>query len=65
LGSCDVRKPGIAARRHTFGVQSIDRQTLKNNVVAPAKAAKVLKVILMAINNYLFSGIAQQCGWVQ
>jgi hypothetical protein len=27
-----------------FGVQSIDRQTLKNNVVALAKAAKVFKV---------------------
>ena len=40
-------------------------QTLKNHVVALAKAAKVFKVILMAINNYLFSGIAQQCGWVQ
>ena len=27
-----------------FGVQSIDRQTLKNNVVGLAKAAKVFKV---------------------
>src|SRR5438874_4046887 len=27
-----------------FGVQSIDRQVLKNNVVALAKAAKVFKV---------------------
>jgi nicotinamidase-related amidase len=27
-----------------FGVQSIDRQVLKNNVVALAKAAKVLKI---------------------
>jgi nicotinamidase-related amidase len=27
-----------------FGVQSIDRQTLKNNVVALAKAAKVFKI---------------------
>src|SRR6266849_777959 len=27
-----------------FGVQSIDRQTLKNNVVALAKAAKVFNV---------------------
>ena len=26
-----------------FGVQSIDRQTLKNNVVALAKAAKVFR----------------------
>jgi glycerate kinase len=48
-----------------FGVGSIDRQTLKNHVVALAKAAKVFKVILVAINNYLFSGIAQQCGCVQ
>jgi hypothetical protein len=27
-----------------FGIQSIDRQTLKNNTVALAKAAKVFKV---------------------
>jgi hypothetical protein len=27
-----------------FGVQSIDRQTLKNNVVALAKAAKAFKI---------------------
>jgi len=27
-----------------FGVQSIDRQVLKNNVVALAKAAKIFKV---------------------
>ena len=27
-----------------FGVQSIDRQTLKNNVVGLAKAAKVFKI---------------------
>jgi hypothetical protein len=27
-----------------FGVQSIDRQTLKNNVVALAKAAKVFRI---------------------
>jgi nicotinamidase-related amidase len=27
-----------------FGVQSIDRQTLKNNVVALAKAAKVFNI---------------------
>ena len=27
-----------------FGVQSIDRQTLKNNVIALAKAAKVFKI---------------------
>ena len=27
-----------------FGVQSIDRQTLKNNVVALAKAAKIFKI---------------------
>ena len=27
-----------------FGVQSIDRQVLKNNVVALAKAAKVFKI---------------------
>jgi nicotinamidase-related amidase len=27
-----------------FGVQSIDRQALKNNVVALAKAAKVFKI---------------------
>lgn len=27
-----------------FGVQSIDRQVLKNNVVALAKSAKVFKV---------------------
>ena len=41
-----------------FGVQSIDRQTLKNNVVALAKAAKVFKVptIVTTVETQSFSG---------
>src|SRR5271163_2696474 len=41
-----------------FGVQSIDRQTLKNNVVALAKAAKVFKVptIITTVETDSFSG---------
>jgi nicotinamidase-related amidase len=41
-----------------FGVQSIDRQTLKNNVVALAKAAKVFKVptIITTVETESFSG---------
>jgi nicotinamidase-related amidase len=41
-----------------FGVQSIDRQTLKNNVVALAKAAKVLKVptTITTVETERFSG---------
>lgn len=41
-----------------FGVQSIDRQTLKNNVVALAKAAKVFKVptIITTVETDGFSG---------
>ena len=34
-----------------FGVQSIDRQTLKNNVVALAKAAKMLQPGLARIES--------------
>src|SRR4030081_1763060 len=41
-----------------FGVQSIDRQTLKNNVVALAKAAKVFKVptTITSVETESFSG---------
>jgi len=41
-----------------FGVQSIDRQTLKNNVVALAKAAKVFNVptTITTIETESFSG---------
>jgi nicotinamidase-related amidase len=41
-----------------FGVQSIDRQTLKNNVVALAKAAKVFKVptTITSVETEGFSG---------
>ncbi|MEK6380918.1 MAG: isochorismatase family protein, partial [Burkholderia gladioli] len=41
-----------------FGVQSIDRQTLKNNVVALAKAAKVFKVptTITTVESESFSG---------
>ena len=41
-----------------FGVASIDRQTLKNNVVALAKAAKVFKVptTITAVETKSFSG---------
>ena len=41
-----------------FGVQSIDRQVLKNNVVALAKAAKVFKVptTITAVETEGFSG---------
>src|ERR1700716_1239903 len=41
-----------------FGVQSIDRQTLKNNVVALAKAAKVFKVptTITTVESQGFSG---------
>lgn len=41
-----------------FGVQSIDRQTLKNNVVALAKAAKVFAVptTLTTVETQSFSG---------
>jgi nicotinamidase-related amidase len=41
-----------------FGVQSIDRQTLKNNVVGLAKAAKVFKIptIITTVESQGFSG---------
>ena len=41
-----------------FGVQSIDRQTLKNNVVALAKAAQVFKVptTITTVETQSFSG---------
>src|SRR6202521_6180796 len=41
-----------------FGVQSIDRQVLKNNVVALAKAAKVFKVptTITTVETDSFSG---------
>ena len=41
-----------------FGVQSIDRQTLKNNVVALAKAAKVFKIptTITTVETEVFSG---------
>src|SRR5246127_1712842 len=41
-----------------FGVQSIDRQVLKNNVVALAKAAKVFKIptTIAAVETESFSG---------
>ena len=41
-----------------FGVQSIDRQTLKNNVVALAKAAKAFKIptIVTTVETQSFSG---------
>src|SRR5690349_2222954 len=41
-----------------FGVQSIDRQTLKNNVVALAKAAKVFNVptTITTVETESFSG---------
>ena len=41
-----------------FGVQSIDRQTLKNNVVALAKAAKVFEVpsTITSVESESFSG---------
>src|SRR5712672_1131244 len=43
-----------------FGVQSIDRQTLKNNVVALAKAAKVFKIptTITTVETESFSGYA-------
>jgi nicotinamidase-related amidase len=41
-----------------FGVQSIDRQVLKNNVVALAKAAKVFKIptTITTVESQSFSG---------
>ena len=41
-----------------FGVQSIDRQVLKNNVVALAKAAKVFKIptTITTVETQSFSG---------
>src|ERR1700730_10689887 len=41
-----------------FGVQSIDRQTLKNNVVGLAKAAKVFKIptTITSVESASFSG---------
>src|SRR5260370_35351697 len=41
-----------------FGVQSIDRQALKNNVVALAKAAKVFNIptIITSVESESFSG---------
>src|SRR5246127_2544786 len=41
-----------------FGVQSIDRQTLKNNVVALAKAAKVFRIptTITTVESDSFSG---------
>jgi len=41
-----------------FGVQSIDRQTLKNNVVGLAKAAKIFKIptIITTVETQSFSG---------
>jgi nicotinamidase-related amidase len=41
-----------------FGVQSIDRQTLKNNAVGLAKAAKVFKIptIITTVETQSFSG---------
>ncbi|WON77715.1 hydrolase [Serratia sp. UGAL515B_01] len=41
-----------------FGVQSIDRQTLKNNVVALAKAAKIFNIptTITAVETESFSG---------
>src|SRR3954466_8759087 len=41
-----------------FGVQSIDRQVLKNNVVALAKAAKVFKIptTITTLQTESFSG---------
>src|SRR6185295_4092725 len=41
-----------------FGVQSIDRQTLKNNVVALAKAAKAFKIptTITTVETQSFSG---------
>jgi nicotinamidase-related amidase len=41
-----------------FGVQSIDRQTLKNNVVALAKAAKAFKIptTITTVETQGFSG---------
>ncbi|MEM6677719.1 MAG: hydrolase [Pseudomonadota bacterium] len=41
-----------------FGVQSIDRQTLKNNTVALAKAAKIFEVptIITTVETEVFSG---------
>ena len=41
-----------------FGVQSIDRQTLKNNVVGLAKAAKVFDIptIITTVETDSFSG---------
>jgi nicotinamidase-related amidase len=43
-----------------FGVQSIDRQTLKNNTVALAKAAKIFKIptIITTVETQSFSGYA-------
>lgn len=41
-----------------FGVQSIDRQTLKNNVVGLAKAAKIFKIptTITTVETDSFSG---------
>ncbi len=43
-----------------FGIQSIDRQALKNNTAALAKAAKVFKVptIITTVETQSFSGYA-------
>src|SRR3954452_25557706 len=43
-----------------FGVQSIDRQTLKNNVVGLAKAAKVFKIptTITTVESESFSGFS-------
>src|ERR1700740_2941367 len=46
--------------QRAFGVQSIDRQTLKNNVVGLAKAAKVFNVptTITTVESQSFSGYA-------
>src|ERR1700730_1298562 len=50
---CIDQQPQMA-----FGVQSIDRQVLKNNVAALAKAAKVFKIptIITTVESESFSG---------
>ena len=48
-----------------FGVQSIDRQTLKNNVVGLAKAAKVfdIPVTITTVETDSFSGPTIRSCW--
>lgn len=48
-----------------FGVQSIDRQVLKNNVVGLAKAARVFNIptTITTVESESFSGIRTRSCW--